>query len=303
MSRRPQEPSFTSYYGRPILKEPTWEATDIAGYLFTGGLAGASSILAACATATRRPRTARAARLGALGAIGVSAVALVHDLGKPGRFYNMLRVAKPTSPMSMGSWLLAAYGPLVGVTAAADLTGIAPRLGKSAGMGAAVLGAGVASYTAVLLADTAVPAWHESRAELPFVFVGSAASAAAGLSLLTAPLTEAGPARQVGVVGAVAELAAAYQMEHSHGVIAEAFSTGRAGTLLRAARACTAVGAVAAATVARRSRRGAIVAGAGLLAGSAFTRFGIFEAGRNSTRDPKYVVVPQRERLAVAERA
>jgi hypothetical protein len=31
--------------------------------------------------------------------------------------------------------------------------------------------------------------------------------------------------------------------------------------------------------------------------GSACTRFGVFEAGLESARDPKYVVVPQRERL------
>ena len=38
---------FTSYYGRPILKQPTWAAPDIAGYFFLGGLAGAGSVLAA----------------------------------------------------------------------------------------------------------------------------------------------------------------------------------------------------------------------------------------------------------------
>jgi hypothetical protein len=301
MSRHSQEPSFTSYYGRPILKEPTWAATDIAGYLFTGGLAGASSILAAGAAASGRPRTAQAARLGALGAIAVSAAALVHDLGKPARFYNMLRVAKPTSPMSMGSWLLAGYGPLVAVAAATDVTGVAPRLGRAAGVGAGVLGAGVASYTSVLIADTAVPAWHESRSELPFVFVGSAACAAAGLSVVTAPLAEAGPARRIGVLGALTELAASYQMEHNHGLIGDTFSAGRAGTLLRAARVCTVVGALGAVAVAGRSRRGAVLSGASLLLGSALTRFGIFEAGRISTLDPKYVVVPQRERLAAGK--
>ena len=33
-----------SYYGRPILKEPVWQP-EIPCYFFTGGLAGASSIL------------------------------------------------------------------------------------------------------------------------------------------------------------------------------------------------------------------------------------------------------------------
>lgn len=38
---------FQSYYGRPVLNKPTWQAGDIAGHLFLGGLAGASSVLAA----------------------------------------------------------------------------------------------------------------------------------------------------------------------------------------------------------------------------------------------------------------
>ena len=39
------------------------------------------------------------------------------------------------------------------------------------------------------------------------------------------------------------------------------------------------------------------------MAASVLTRFGIFEAGLASAKDPKYVVVPQRERLAARERA
>jgi hypothetical protein len=46
-----------------------------------------------------------------------------------------------------------------------------------------------------------------------------------------------------------------------------------------------------------RSRAVVAVSGLALLAGSALQRLGVFEAGVESTRDPKYVVVPQRERL------
>ncbi|MGI8760255.1 MAG: NrfD/PsrC family molybdoenzyme membrane anchor subunit [Jatrophihabitantaceae bacterium] len=291
------EPAFTSYYGRPVLKAPTWRARDIAGYLFLGGLAGASSILGAGSELTGRAGLARSAKLGALGAITLSGAALIHDLGRPARFVNMLRVAKPTSPMSVGSWLLAGYGPLAGASAAAELTGLLPRAGRAAGVGAAVLGSGVASYTAVLLADTAVPAWHESRQQLPFVFVGSAAASAGGLGLLCASCAEAAPARRAAVGGAALELAASTVMERHAGLAGETFHDGRAGLLLRAAKAVTAAGALTAATFARRNRVAAAASGAALLAGSALTRFGIFEAGRASTADPKYTVVPQRERL------
>src|SRR5207244_857653 len=101
--------SFSSYYGTPILNQPTWKAPDIAGYFFLGGLAGASSFLGAGAELAGHHALARALRVGALGAVGGSLLGLIHDLGRPERFVNMLRMARPTSPMSMGSWLLAGY--------------------------------------------------------------------------------------------------------------------------------------------------------------------------------------------------
>ncbi len=294
--RSDPEPEFTSYYGRPILKEPTWKAPDIAGYLFAGGLAGASSGLGAGAALTGRPALARVSRVGAVVAIGASLGALVHDLGRPARFINMLRVAKWTSPMSMGSWLLSGYAPLAAVAAFSDVTGRLPRIGRASGLGAAVLGTGVASYTAVLIADTAVPAWHEVWRELPFVFVGSAASAAGGLGLLAAPVAQTGPAQRLALGGAALELIVNERMTRNAGIVGETFHQGRAGALLRAAKIATVSGAVGAAVLGRRSRWGSAASGAALLAGSALTRFGIFEAGRASTLDPKFVVIPQRER-------
>ncbi|WP_369794434.1 NrfD/PsrC family molybdoenzyme membrane anchor subunit [Kutzneria sp. 744] len=84
-------PEFESYYGKPVVKAPVWSPLDIGGYLFLGGLAGASSVLAAGAELTARPGLARAGKIAALGAISASAAALVHDLGRPERFANMLR--------------------------------------------------------------------------------------------------------------------------------------------------------------------------------------------------------------------
>ncbi len=215
-----------SYYDRPVIKEPTWQARDIAGYLFLGGLAGASSALGAGAELTGRRRLARSTKLGALGAVSLSLAALVHDLGRPGRFLNMLRVAKPTSPMSVGSWLLAGYGPLAGAAAA----------------------------------------------------------------------------RRIAVAGAALDLAASQRMEAHAGLAGETFREGKAGAMLRAAKALTAIGGLGAAA-GGRNRVTAGLSGLALLAGSACTRFGIFEAGRASARDPKYTVVPQRERLERGVRA
>ena len=286
-----------SYYGQPIINPPVWEERDIAGYLFAGGLAGASSILAAGAELTGRPRLARRSKLGAAAALAVSLAALVHDLGRPGRFVNMLRVFKPTSPMNMGSWLLGAYGPLVGAAVASDVLGRAPRAGRAAATGAGLLGAPVSTYTAALIANTAVPAWHEGHRELPFLFAGSAATAGAGLALIAAPRSENEPAVRMAVLGAGAELIGERLLERRLGLVAETLHEGTAGKRLRAAKALTAFGALCAAAFSRRSRPAAALSGACLLAGSALTRFGLFAAGMASAEDPRYTVAPQRERL------
>ena len=81
------------------------------------------------------------------------------------------------------------------------------------------------------------------------------------------------------------------------GVAAEPLHAGRAGQLLRASRALTTFGAAAAA-FGGRSRIVSALGGAALLAASAATRFGVFEAGQASANDPKYTVVPQRDRVA-----
>ncbi|MFB8776637.1 NrfD/PsrC family molybdoenzyme membrane anchor subunit [Streptomyces broussonetiae] len=290
------EATFASYYGTPVLNRPTWKALDIAGYLFLGGLAGASSLLAAGAEATARPALARVAKLGAAGAVSASLGLLVHDLGRPSRFLNMLRVCKPTSPMSVGSWLLAGYAPLTLTAAATDVAGRFRLVGRAAALSAAVLGPVVTTYTAVLIADTAVPSWHDAHRELPFVFAGSGATAAAGLALVGAPAGQTGPARRMAVLGAALEVGAFRLMRRRMGLTAEPYERG----LLRAAEALTASGAALAGL--RGGRAPGAVAGAALLAGSAALRFGVFHAGVASAQDPKYTVVPQRERLAARAR-
>ena len=81
------------------------------------------------------------------------------------------------------------------------------------------------------------------------------------------------------------------------GLSAETLHHGNAGRLMRASKILTAVGATGAALLGGRSRVAAAVSGLALMAGSACTRFGVFEAGQHSAKDPKYTVVPQRERL------
>jgi len=289
------EAEFSSYYGRPVIKEPVWRTPDVPGYFFLGGLAGASSVLAAGAQLSGYRKLARVGKVGALGAISLSTVALIHDLGRPGRFANMLRVFKPSSPMSVGSWLLAAYGPVAGAAAVSEVTGILPGAGLAATLGAGLLGPGVATYTAALICDTAVPAWHAGHREMPYVFAGSAASAAGGLGLLAVHPAEAEPARDLAVLGATVELIAKRQLLARLGDLAEPYETGTTGAILRVAEFLTA-GALAGAVLGGRSRAVSALSGASLIAASAMTRFGIFEAGMASARDPKYTIVAQRRR-------
>lgn len=292
----------SSYYGLPVLKEPVWRSPEVPGYLFLGGLASASSLLAAFAQASGNRELARVSKVGAAAAIGLSGVALVTDLGRPKRFLNMLRVFKVTSPMSVGSWLIASYGPLAAAAAASAVTGKLPRAGAAATAAAAALGAGVGTYTAALICDTAVPAWHDGHREMPYVFAGSAATAAGGLGMLAVTPRSAAPAVRFAVLGAATELTAKSMLLRRLEDGAKPYQEGRAGKLMEAGEVLTAAG-LAGAVLAGRDRTATALSGLALLAASALTRFGVFEAGRASARDPAYTVQPQRQRLRKANAA
>ncbi len=296
------EAEFQSYYGVPVINKPVWQAPDIPGYFFLGGLAGASSVVAAAAQLSGRPALARISKVASTLAVGLSGVALMHDLGRPARFFNMLRVLKPSSPMNVGSWLLAAYAPMSAAASVSAVTGRLARPGALATAGAAALGPGVATYTAALVSNTAVPAWHDGYRQMPFLFAASAVSSAAGLGLAAAPLHETAPIRRLGIGAALAELGLMQLMKRAMGEVGEAFSESEKGHRYElAANAVTGAGICVAALGGRRSRLGSALGGAAIMAGSALTRFAIFEAGLTSAENPRYTVVPQRRRLSVRE--
>lgn len=299
--------TFTSYYGRPVVKASPWK-NDIPAYLFLGGLAAGSSLLAAGADLSDRHELRRVMRISALVGATAGAAALIHDLGKPSRFLNMLRVAKPTSPMSVGTWTLTAFGPMAGIAATAELVALLPRplrtlarpvtlAARPAGLAAALLAPGLASYTGVLLSDTATPAWHAAYRELPFVFAASAAMAAGGMGMMGASVAQAGPARRLAIGGLLLDLASEHRMERSMGLSAATLNAGRARLLMSSSRALAAGGLVGTIAFGRRSRTASMLSGFALVAASALSRFGIFEAGQQSARDPWYTVAPQRERI------
>lgn len=283
-----------SYYGRPVIKAPVWK-WEIPAYLFAGGLAGASASLSSVAGIAGNRTLARRALGAAAAAAAVSPVLLVADLGRPERFLHMLRVAKPSSPMSVGTWVLTAFAPAACGAAVCEALDVLPATRRALGWAAGCLGPVMATYTAVLVADTAVPVWHEARRELPFVFAGGAAASAGATAVLLTPGQAGRPAARLALLGAGLTLGAGMVMERRLGPLAGPYRQGTGGTLTRWSKGLTAVGA---ALTALTRRRGPAAAGAAMvLAGALVERFAVFTAGLESARDPAATVDPQRRRL------
>ena len=284
-----------SYYGRPVLKEPVWQR-EIPWYLFTGGLGGGSAVLSIVARVAGNERLARRSIYIGAASDAVSPLLLISDLGRPERFLNMLRVFKVTSPMSVGSWILAVSSAASSLSAFLNAIRRLRRISDGARAVAAGSGAPLAVYTATLISDTAIPVWHEARRELPFLFGSSALASAGAAAAIAVPPGEAGPARRLAIGGAVVENAVMVRMERRLGMIGEPYKQGESGKYAKLAKACTLGGAGLLAAAGRRNRAAAVGGAALVLAGEVALRWSVFKAGFQSARDPKYTVVPQRER-------
>ena len=203
--------SGETYYGEPVVKPSPYNWL-VIGYLFVGGAAGSSQLLATLADLAGRGRyrtLVRAGRyLGLAGALA-SPIFLIGDLHYRRRWYNMLRVFRPTSAMSIGSWTLTAFGTFSGLTAAGqlweDLNGssVGRRLSRLLGVPAGLAGAVMSCYTGVLLASTSTPLWASVYRLLPALFGASAASTACAALSLAVKATggsEEGPAPEGGSI-------------------------------------------------------------------------------------------------------
>jgi formate-dependent nitrite reductase membrane component NrfD len=289
------EPRGATYYDLPAIKEPVW-IWAVPAYFYLGGAAGAAATLGAAAQ--RKPGlrglVRRCRRIAFVGS-ATGAVLLIIDLGRPERFLNMLRVFRPTSAMSVGSWLLAAFNGLIGT--AVTLEGRV--VGELAGLAAGAAGAPLSGYTGVLLSDTAVPLWQGSGTTLPVLFVASGVSAASSLLDLT-DLSEAERkvVRRYGLAGQAAEVAAMLALESEADrveSVGKPLKTGLGGSLWKAAKALAGVGlflSLIPQTEGRRKLSGLV----GSL-GSLAVRFAIFHAGKASARDPRATFDQQRAGL------
>lgn len=288
-----------SYYGRNIVKEPVWKS-EIPLYLWTGGIAGASAVLHGVARLSGNEALAkRTLYIGAVADVA-SPLLLVKDLGRPERFLNMFRMFKATSPMSVGSWILLVSGGASNTAAALELLGVLAPVRRAAEIASFAAGPPLATYTGALLANTSIPVWSEARDQLPWLFGASATGTAGAAAAVITPVRFAGPARRAAVAGAVAEGVVMHLMRRRLGFVGEVYDQGTARRHARIARACTTLGA---GLIALGGRRPAAARTGGLLmlAGGLALRFSVFKAGFQSARDPRYTVVPQKERLRARE--
>jgi hypothetical protein len=294
--------TMQSYYGRNIVKEPVW-TEEIPTYFWTGGIAGASSVLHGFARLSGNERLAKSALYVGAAAELVSPPLLISDLGRPERFLHMMRMFKVTSPMSVGSWILLVSGGASSTAAVLELLGILKPVKLAAELVSFLSGPPLATYTGALVANTAIPVWSEARDELPLLFGASAAASAGAAAAIATPTELAGPARRTAIGGVALELALMEGMQRKLGFVGEVYKQGEAGRFARVAKACTLAGAGVLAWKGKRSRAAAVTGGALVLAGELALRFSVYKAGFQSARDPRYTVLPQRERKTRREAA
>lgn len=296
-----------TYYDRPMLNDPVWKWV-IPTYYYVGGLTGASLVLAAAAQigdSRKRVRLIRRAHwIGVIGAT-ISGALLIYDLGVPWRFYNMLRVFRPTSAMNMGAWILSGSGATgFGALLLRRRNGILGFLGETCGYLAGIFGAGLATYTGVLVSGSAVPIWQASRKMLPLLFGASAmSSAGAFFEIFSENAEERRITNLFGAAGQGTEIVAALVMEKQASIVPRVgrpFKRGLSGLVWRAAQVLT-IGAMALAVIPNRIRRRRILVAALGTLGSALMRMSVEKIGTASARDARASFHQQRAGYGAAE--
>lgn len=286
----------TGYYGQHLLKEPKWTQL-IPFYFFVGGASGCLGVIGSLADLTGKEKAlARTARWMSLSGAMVSGALLVADLGRPARFMNMLRVFKPQSPMSMGSWIFAGFSASASMVSFADVLSAVGRDGFFARVisalgraGSILFGALFHNYTGVLLGVTAIPVWNRHVRALPSEFGMSGLQSAVGL-LEVAGYEDRTSLNVLGLLSAGVESEEFTKGMRTNDEVVKPLKHGRSGML-------TMAGAVLSGPVPIALRVASMFAGeksgkslrrmaawSGIL-GSIFLRYGWVQAGTVSARD------------------
>ena len=290
-----------TYHGRAQLKPAPFDENLVGGYVFLAGLSGGGQLLSTLLDLTKGSSASgsvRSGRLLALLAPTIGSALLIADLHTPNRFYNMLRVFKRTSPMSIGTWILMAFSAFSGLTAAADLlqtrSGWLRRAIKVTQVPAALAGAGLGTYTAALLSATSTPLWAAAPRALAVRFAASSiAAAAAALSLCTKRRQARADLDMICLAALAVELAATLSADHSYqqtGV--DRAMKSRAGTIATVgghqAGVLLPLGLlVASSLTGSRSRIVSGAASCAVLTGSLLMRIGVIGSGAASASQPE----------------
>jgi hypothetical protein len=292
----PMASPSTGYYGLPLLKAPQWTEL-VPPYFFLGGASGALGVIGSLADVLGgEEKLARKARWMALGGVGISSVLLIVDLGRPARFLNMLRVFKPQSVMSVGSWVLSAFSVSVAALTLADATTaifgkrVLISLVSGAGrLGCVIFGMPLHNYTGVLLGATVIPVWNKRIKSLPRQFGMSGLQSAVSLLELSG---EAGnrALNAIGVASACVETWEGAELLSTRERELKPAKEGATGAMILVAAALSGPIPLALRVASlfvkepKRLRRMAAISG---IAGSMLMRFGWVRAGSVSARDWK----------------
>jgi len=286
----------SGYYQQPLLKEPQWTPL-IPLYFFVGGASGSLGVIGSLADLLGADaELARKARHMATAGSAISSVLLIADLGRPSRFLNMLRVFKPQSAMSVGSWVLSGFAASAAASTLADildtqtdcrlLSGFLRTAGRT---GSVIFGMPFHNYTGVLIGSTVVPLWNNRIRSLPREFGMSGLQSAVGL-LELAGETDSTALNAVGMLAAAFETWEGLDLLRTPDRALEPAKQGLTGALIQTAGILSGPVPLALRLASifmqksRRLRQAAAVSG---IVGSLLLRYGWVAAGSVSTRDWK----------------
>lgn len=291
-----------TYYGRNQVKHAPFNNWVVGGYIFLAGLSGGTQILSTLADLTQGRAAAPTVRRGrylAMLAPTIGSAMLVWDLHTPARFYNMFRIFRATSPMSIGTYVLTAFTGFAGLTATAQFVGdqVDGRVGRlarrTAGVTqvpAAVAGAGLATYTAALLSATSTPLWAAAPKSLAVRFASASVAAGAGALFFGREDRTAAAMHRIALLALGLEFAsgiAQHRAFKARGVAAALDGpAGQAEKAVTVLGTLLPIGLLGTSLLSRRLPSLANAASVAVLAGSAALRISIMAAGNESARRP-----------------